>query len=297
MRRSVLVLLATMGLVVACGGGGDGTGTLAVSITDAPFPSGADCLAFANVTVTSVAAKVTDLADSDPKGWVEVPLGDAPVTVNLLDLRAGLSSALGSVDLATGTYKEIRLVLGDAVLEFADGSQQSFKVPSGSSSGLKIKIEPDLVIVAGETSELLLDLDLARSFKAGGAGGDPTCDELKKGEAKVKFSPVVRAVNLDLTGALAGTVKDAAGDAVAEAEITVYAKGTDVAGNPEPAATTSSVGAGLANTAAGAWAVRLEAGEYDVYVRAPGGDDRVLAIEGASVQAGAITDGQEIVLP
>ena len=190
-----------------------------------------------------------------------------------------------------------RDLIETADMVFADGSEKAFKVPSGSSSGLKIKIKPELVIVANEESELLLDLDLAKSFKVGGTGGDPTCDDLKSDKGKASFKPVVRAFNVDLTGVLAGAVADANGDPVADAEIAVYLKDAVVVVDSEPVATTFSAPAGLANVDEGEWALRLEPGAYDVYVRAPDTDLSVRFIQGATIKAGHVNDGQAITLP
>ena len=189
----VILSFCSLSLAACDSSGDDGTGTLAVAITDAPFPAGDGCLASLDVTVVGMSAKVGDLADDDAGGWIAWVL-DVPMVVNLLHLRAGISEALGTMVLPTGTYKEIRLILGDTILVFADGSEKAFKVPSGSSSGLKIKIKPELFIVANEESALLLDLDLAKSFKVGGTGGDPTCDDLKSDKGKASFSPVIRAI-------------------------------------------------------------------------------------------------------
>lgn len=298
MRRTVS-LLAALALcsfsLVACGDSASDTGSLAVALTDAPFPAGPDCLAFAYVTVEGLAAKVGDLDDDDPDGWIDWSL-DEPIVLDLLRLRAGLSHAFGSVALPTGHCKEIRLLLGDTTLVFADGSEKAFKVPSGSSSGLKIKIKPELVIVANEQSELLLDLDLAKSFKVGGTGGDPTCDDLKSDKGKASFKPVIRAINVDLTGVLAGTVADADGNPVVDAEIAVFLQETVVVDDSEPVATTLSAPAGLSNVDEGEWALRLEPGEYNVYVRSPDTDVSVRVILGAPVEAGVINDGQAIIL-
>jgi hypothetical protein len=189
-RSKLRIAVAAMAdlLSLSCsdgGGGGAGTGTLSVPITDAPFPAHEGCLAAALVTIDAVQAK-------GDQGFSEVALvdpdPDGTVTLDLLTLRAGLMDSLAVSEVPTGSISEIRLHILESVLVFEDTTPDArFKVPSGDSSGLKIRIDPPARVVAGQTTTLILDLDLANSFHTRGLGGDPTCDDLKLGDDQVIF--------------------------------------------------------------------------------------------------------------
>src|SRR5205085_4442260 len=176
-----------------CGGGsGGGSGTLAVRATDGPFPATDGCLSAALIDIDGVSVQ-------GAAGFQPIPLQGAVggvVTLDLLQLRSGLDASLALGQLPTGTYHQIRLHIVGARLEFTDGSPDvAFTVPSGMQSGLKINVNPDFLIASGQTTPLLIDFDLSRSFHATATGGDPTCDDLKGGTSKTLFNPVVHAVN------------------------------------------------------------------------------------------------------
>ena len=294
--RNPLALAALVFLLTACGGGdgggGAGTGTLSLKITDAPFPAIDGCLAAAIIVIDGVEAK-------GEEGFVDVPLADGAesLEIDLLDLRAGLADNLALGELASGTYSEIRLHVVEARMEFEDGAAaQPFKVPSGMSSGLKIKIRPAALVVAGQTTELMLDVDLTESFHTTGLGGAPTCDDLKAGESMVIFRPVIRAVNTDETGVITGVVQDDAGSPAVDVEICAFDAGTVVDETSIPVATTFSSPA-LEGIEAGSYALFLEEGSYDLYVRAQGVETKTLAASGVIVTKGEIAAGNDLTLP
>lgn len=294
---SMRLLIGILGLcaLAACGGGGADTGTVYVAATDGPFPATDGCLDSALIEVDRVEVQGTS-------GFVEIPLTDATngvVTLDLLDLRSGLEQSLAIGELPTGTYHQIRLHIVSATMQFTDGSpDQEFKIPSGMQSGLKINVQPNFVIASGQTTPLVLDFDLANSFHVTGTGNDPTCDELKQGENTVLFNPVVHALNADETGVVSGNVTDSAAAAVGDVEVTAFPAGTVVDGTTVPSATTFSAPApsSASSPAEGSYALRLDPGSYDLYVRAQGATDRTLAAGGVSVTANAITT-QDLQIP
>jgi hypothetical protein len=294
--RPVLVLLFVT--LAACGGGGagSGTGTVSMKITDAPFPATADCLAAARVEIDQVSARRGE------DEWVTIPLADASassMTLDLLQLRAGLQDSLALGEVPTGAYSEVRLRVVRAVLEFTDGSTPvEFKIPSGSSSGLKLKLEPPLLVAGGQTAQLVLDVDLSSSFHTAGLGGDPTCDELKQGEAKVLFRPVIHVHNAAEIGLVLGTVFAADGTTPApDVEVSAFPVGTVVDGTTVPTALTFSSPAGLDLVVEGSYALLLPPGEYDLYVRAQGVEGRTLARDALVVVAGDTLDANDLTLP
>lgn len=285
MKLSPIVMF----LFLACDSGGNGR--LAVQLTDGPFPATAGCLDQAQVTVESI--KV-----NGPDGWIDLVLeGDGPLTLDLLQLRSGIAADLAAGDLPTGAYTEIRLVISGATLIFSDGTSAGFKVPSGETSGIKIKPSPDILIAAGQTTPLLLDLDLSRSFHTTGEGGDPTCADLKDDKGTVIFRPSIRAINPDSSGVIAGVVRDSGGNAVADVEIAAFAAGTQVAADTEPLASTFSAPGGLSNAAPGSYAMHLDPGTFDLYARIQGADARAPVLTGVAIAAGQLLAGQDVLLP
>ena len=115
-----------------------------------------------------------------------------------------------------------------------------------------------------------------------------TCDELKQGSSKVLFNPVVHAMNADTTGVVSGTVTDAADASVADVEVTAFPAGTVVDGRTVPTTSTFSAPSGLLNAPEGSYALRLDPGSYDIYVRAQGATDRTLAASSVTVTTNSI---------
>src|SRR5262245_6065038 len=291
--RSLFVGLATAGLAVGCGGGGGGggTGTLALRATDAPFPATEGCLSAAEIDIDRVDVQ-------GDAGFTEIPLNGAVggvVTLDLLQLRSGLDAALALGSLPTGTYHQIRLHIVDTRLVFSDASPtQSFKVPSGMQSGLKINVNPSFTIASGQTTPLLIDFDLSNSFHVTGTGNDPTCADLKTGENTVIFNPVVHAVNTDQTGIVQGVVSDATPAPVGDVEVTAFLAGADPAVDL-PVVTTFTAPAGMA-AAEGSYATHLDPDSYDLYVLAQGATDRTLAASAVSVSTGAVVT-EDLTIP
>jgi hypothetical protein len=289
-----LALLTFVLSATACGGGGSGgTGTVALTATDAPFPAMDGCLAAAWIEIDGVEIR-------GPAGFVEVALTGATggvARLDLLQLRSGLTSSLALGDVPSGAYDQIRLHVVRSELEFTDGAPaRSFTIPSGFSSGLKIDIQPPILVATGQTTPLMLDFDLSSSFHTTALGGNPTCDELKQGDGSVIFRPLVRAINTDEHALVTGIVTDTTAAPVADVEVTAFLAGSVVDGTTTPAAASFSAPAGLGSVALGSYALFLEPGSYDVYVRAQGATDRTLAVAALSVAAGAAVT-QDLSLP
>ncbi len=190
-------------------GNGDGdTGTLSVLLTDAPFPT--DLVESAYVTIDSVVIHAMHIDEF-------ITLSSDPAEYDLMELRNGETALLADLDIPTGEYNQIRLLVNDdsARVVLKEGPTLPLTVPSGEKSGLKINILPHLSIGAGTTGEVLLDFDVSKSFtmQYGQGGGAIT---------GFHFKPVVRAVNLASAGKLHGTVTDASLDTlIADAQVSI----------------------------------------------------------------------------
>ncbi len=96
----------------------------------------------------------------DSTGWINIPV--APRVYNLLALQNGVSAILGSASVSTAPVKEIRLILGANNTVKENGVILPLTVPSGSESGLKIKVDKRL---ATSIDSLVIDFDAALSVK------------------------------------------------------------------------------------------------------------------------------------
>ena len=116
---------------------------------------------------------------------------------NILDFRTGTSNPdilVASGEMPSGEITEIRLVLDDAGNSIVvDGVQQSLTIPSGQSSGWKVKLSKNPSLVPGVTYSLLLDFDAASSI-------------VKAGNGKYILKPVVRGITEATSGLISGTV-------------------------------------------------------------------------------------------
>lgn len=208
MKNSFQVLTAiALVLLVSCtakdDAGSNEKGSLKVMLTDAPFPG--DEVSEVNVTIDQVSIKQADdltTEETDESGFLI--LSEETNSFNLLELRNGSVATLANIEsIEPGTYTEIRLHIVSAEIVLTDGTLFDLKIPSGSSSGLKIKIDGGLEVRGGNPSALILDFDLARSFVA--KGRNPQSGTIKG----FNFKPVIRAVAEDISGSLAGTVTNA----------------------------------------------------------------------------------------
>lgn len=187
---------AVSALLAACGGGGGGsagTGTLGVSLTDAP------ACGYDNVwiTVTKVRAhRSGDAAETD-SGWSDITL-DPPRRIDLLGLQNGELEDLGQTTLPAGEYTQIRLVLDDAadaneLVLSATGETVAMKTPSGQRSGLKL-IHP-FEVQADSEMRLVLDFDACRSIVKSGASG------------QYLLKPVISVIAAATGGSVSGSVE------------------------------------------------------------------------------------------
>ena len=137
-----------------------GTSTLNVRMTDAPIPFDE-----VNIDIREVKVKFTDDSTS-ADGWVT--LTTFPGIYNLLALQNGVDTLLATGVFPTQVVKEIRFVLGpDNTIVDTLGVVHPLTIPSGSESGLKLKINKAL----DETLEtILIDFDAALSIHQTGNG-------------------------------------------------------------------------------------------------------------------------------
>lgn len=174
---SAFALAASVAYMAACGDSptSAGRGTLAVRLTDAPFPT--DSVASVDIFVVRVdgRAAAADSLDAEQDsvgthGWMT--LAAPNMSVNLLAYQNGASLPLGTATLTAGSYHGFRLIIDPSkssitlrngfVLSGTSSPNVSF--PSGSRTGIKIVLTKPVEIVASDTTTMLVDFDVANSF-------------------------------------------------------------------------------------------------------------------------------------
>ncbi len=205
-----IVLIVMAGLFYACDSdNGSSTGTLKINLTDAPFPS--DLVEEANVTINKIEIRKSDDSEESPF----ITISEEVMDFNLLDLTNGITESLIDMEIEAGTYDLIRLYVTDAGIVLSDGSSHEVKVPSGSQTGIKVFVKPDIVVTGGLTSELLLDFDVSQSFILQGNTNTPS------GITGFIFKPTIKATNASTAGRIVGTVLDSEENAIEGTQVTV----------------------------------------------------------------------------
>jgi hypothetical protein len=169
------------------------TGRVHLVLGDAPYPI--ELIESAEVAVEAIAVHVA----GDGAGWEHLPF--APTTFDLLDLQNGVTAELTNAEVPVGELDEVRLLISSGEIVLTDGRVMELTVPSGAASGLKIKVRPPITILADLTTDILLDMDVARSFLP-----IPSSAQQAAEIDSFKFHPVVRAANLNTTGSVFGWV-------------------------------------------------------------------------------------------
>jgi hypothetical protein len=194
-RRPVLlatVLAAGSLLASACNDstGPEGAARVQIRLTDAP----SDYIASAEIWVSAVyLQRVDEDAEGDPRVFL---FDDAenPKHYDLMLLRDGVTADLtDATDVEAGAYGQLRLVVDSAFVTLIDGLEFSaggntarLKVPSGSSSGVKVQLADTVDAEEGETVVLLVDFDVDDNFRL---QGDP---DTPAGLHGILFTPVLR---------------------------------------------------------------------------------------------------------
>lgn len=110
-----------------------------------------------------------DFEDDEDGGWETIHEGF--VTVNLSDPMSSHEDPIAIAELPEGDIHELRLVLSaseQATLVTADGQEQPVTVPSGSSSGLKLK--GCMPVREGQATLIDVGVGLAEALHETGSG-------------------------------------------------------------------------------------------------------------------------------
>lgn len=192
---------------------GGGKGKVNIYLTDAPFPVDLVDKTFVTIDKVEIRKHETDTAEAK-----FVVLTNEAIDIDLLTLSNGVTELLASLDLEVGTYDMIRMHVTDSKVVLKNGTEYDLKVPSGSSSGLKVKISPSMEISNGQTADVLLDFDVSKSFVAKGNWQGGVINGFN-------FKPVVRGVLLGMAGRIEGVVSDTTGTMLENASVKVWMPG------------------------------------------------------------------------
>ncbi|RED91904.1 DUF4382 domain-containing protein [Marinoscillum furvescens] len=199
--RTLLFAGATL-LFAACNSEVDvsSTGKAKVGVTDAAIDA---------ENISGVYLKVNEVKAKGAASTKTVATFDTPKTFNILDYQNGSTFDLGEGELAAGPYSELRFILEEgSYVKFKDGSTADLDVPSGTSSGYKIKGAFD--IAADATTEVIADIDMRKAFVLTGNG-------------QYKLRPTARMIDASETSTIRGTINNHNQDRVV---VYAYAKGT-----------------------------------------------------------------------
>jgi hypothetical protein len=163
MKKSGLFLIIaaaiSMTIVVSCSKeNNDRPTALKVNMTDAP-------VAYDEVNVDLEEVRVKFRDGDSLSSWMT--LNTHAGIYNLLGLMNGVDTLIAMDTLPTNMVKEIRLVLGTDNSIVVSGTPYPLTIPSGSESGLKIKVNKTL---SGSLDSLLIDFDAALSIHQTGTG-------------------------------------------------------------------------------------------------------------------------------
>jgi hypothetical protein len=166
-KRINVVLACAVALagLVACDHSSDsgGPSRINIELTDAPL----DGVSAVNVTISSVAVFRTESGDADGVELNSGPISaSGDLTLNLLDLRNGTVTLLGSVAVPAGTYNRVRLIVESAEIVIDDDGDpatpevtKQVTVPSG-----KIDVLVPMELSQGEDLTVTLDFDAEASI-------------------------------------------------------------------------------------------------------------------------------------
>lgn len=177
-----LLLLPGLLLTQGCDDGtSPGVAQVQVRLTDAP----ADIIASAEVWISRIylqGCEEPEVEGEEEEGCEPVDLFNNPVEPHMFDLltlQDGTTADLtGMVNVEAKIYRQLRLVVDSARVTLVEGftfegaedpfNVADLKVPSGSSSGIKVHLDQAINTETEEVTTVLVDFDVADNFKLQG---------------------------------------------------------------------------------------------------------------------------------
>lgn len=178
----------------------ESNGRARISVTDATVDA---------ENISGVYLAVSEVQAKSESGISTIAKFDEPKEFNVMAYQNGEVFALGDGELAAGIYSELRLILNEegSYVTYDDGTTVDMEVPSGTTSGYKVK--GDFQISANNETDLVIDIDLRKALVTSGANAE-----------EYKLRPTARLIIAPNTGTITGTV---ATDSISGDRIVVYA--------------------------------------------------------------------------
>jgi hypothetical protein len=151
---------------------------LSVLMTDAPAVYDAVLIDLQRVEVTG-------------DGGDAIVLNTNSDIYNLLDLTNGVNTLIATADMEPGTISQIRLILGPNNSVVVDGVAHPLSTPSAEQSGLKLQVHQ--TFEPGVSYAIMLDFDANQSI-------------VEKGNGEYQLKPVIRTVDIALSGSIKGSI-------------------------------------------------------------------------------------------
>lgn len=161
--------------------------SLSLRLTDAPLTG----VSRVQITVTAV-----ELVHEEDERSLLFTFNQ-PKAIDLLSLQGvQTETLLSDIAVPAGTYSGIRLLVDDSArnsfIELDNGSIHNLRIPSGSSSGLKIN--EVIVLLESQMVSYTIDFDVVKSLVQAGASGN------------YLLKPVLRLIDNSTSGHIRGTV-------------------------------------------------------------------------------------------
>lgn len=235
MNRNLLAaLIAGSVMLTACGGGGGtnaapgaSTATLSAALIDGPFRTSGGTVTAVNIAVSKVEAIGSG-------GTQTIATFSPSQQINLLNYQTS-PLQLGTTQIPAGQYQQIRLILDTSQANntsvTVNGTTYPLSIPSAAGPGgfghatstdngngpgtSGVKVNVNLDAQAGQTYGFLIDFNAAESI-------------VQTGNGNWMMKPVLVATAQALAGAISGTVKNNAGQPVANAQVVAQQSGTTV---------------------------------------------------------------------
>lgn len=200
---------------------------------------------------------------SNVAGWHVVfdaaTMGGAK-TFNLLDLRGGINAELAIANLPAASYQTLRIEISAAEVVHNGNTYSTANGLLDITSGrlqLQLQNAAALTVNAGGMAELLIDVDLSRTFNFTGPATNPN---------RFQVLPTLRVADLSTSGSLAGVVRSDNGTPGDVGDDTPIA-------NAAVEGTYNGVTVMALTDAQGVYVLPgLDAGDWDLSVTAPGHD-------------------------
>jgi hypothetical protein len=194
-----MIALSGLALMLsACGGGGgSSTGTLNLSLTDAPIDEAEEVVvSFVGVELQPAGGERLMFDFTAEGEMCEIDM--TPCMIDLTDYTGDdRVLLLDGVTVPAGQYSWMRLVLAeDPGHIMINGDSFLLQIPSGAQTGLKL--HSGFVVATGSVTDYTVDFDLRKSVHL------PSCDG-----CDYNLRPTLRLINNLEVGTLTGTVDPA----------------------------------------------------------------------------------------